>query len=132
MNECINSCRVGIAIVEDEKALIRIYEKVFARNGIVICFIAYDGMEAVKKYLECTPRPHAVIMDYRLPIMNGIEAMSEILKIDPEARVIFLSADVGVEREAMQAGAFVFLRKPASIKDIVDAVNRAIGTVPAR
>ncbi len=131
MNEGPGTCRVGIAIVEDEKALVRIYEKVFARNGIVVCFVAYDGLEAVKKYIRCMPRPHVIIMDYRLPVMNGIEATKEILKIDPESRVIFLSADANVEKEAMQSGAFVFLKKPASISLIVGAVERAARTVLA-
>lgn len=131
MNKCQDYCRVGIAIVEDEKALVQIYEKVFARKGIIVCFIAYDGLEAVKKYVMCMPRPHVIIMDYRLPVMNGIDATREILKVDPEARVIFLSADVSVEKEAMQSGAFVFLKKPASLSLILAAVERAARTVKA-
>ncbi|WP_424356970.1 response regulator [Methanocella sp. MCL-LM] len=131
MNECSPACRVGIAIVEDEKELVKVYEKAFSRKGIQICFIAYDGIEAVKKYIECTPRPHAILMDYRLPIMNGIDASREILKLDPEARIIFLSADVAVRDEAISAGAYAFLKKPASLKDIVDTVKKATGAIPA-
>lgn len=131
MIQCSPACRVGIAIVEDEKELVKVYQKAFSRKGIEICFIAYDGIEAIKKYIECTPRPHAILMDYRLPIMNGLEASREILKLDPEARIIFLSADVAVREEAMSAGAFAFLKKPASLKDIVDTVKRATGAIPA-
>ncbi|WP_148266455.1 response regulator [Methanocella arvoryzae] len=131
MIECSPACRVGIAIVEDEKELVKVYEKAFSRRKIEICFIAYDGLEAVKLYLSCTPRPHAVLMDYRLPIMNGLEATSEIKKIDPEAKVIFLSADVSVRDDAMKAGAFAFLKKPASLKEILDTVQKALGRIPA-
>ena len=127
MNDIEKSCRVGIAIVEDEKDLVKAYERLFAKKGIQICFVAYDGVEAVKKYLQCSPKPHVVIMDYRLPIMNGIEATKEILKIDSKARIIFLSADVNMKEEALQAGAFTFLKKPVSIKDIVGAVQTATG-----
>ena len=130
-HECPSACRVGIAIVEDEKELVKVYEKAFAKKGIEVCFVAYDGIEAVKKYLECTPKPHAVLMDYRMPIMNGIDATREILKIDSEAKIVFLSADIGVRDEAMLAGAFIFLKKPAGLKDIIDAVQKAIGKVPA-
>lgn len=128
MSEMKNVCRVGIAIVEDEKDLVKVYERLFARKGIQICFVAYDGIEAVKKYLACTPKPHAILMDYRLPIMNGIEATKEILKIDPDARIVFLSADAGVKDEAMQAGAYKFLLKPASLIDIIKAVTTAVET----
>lgn len=131
MTECNPMCTVGIAIVEDEKDLVKVYQRAFSRKGIKICFVAYDGLEAIKKYLECTPRPHAILMDYRLPIMNGIEATQEILKIDPDARIVFLSADIGVKDEAMKAGAFIFLKKPASLSVIIDAVGESMGMVPA-
>lgn len=131
MEECRPKCRVGIAIVEDEKELVKVYEKAFSRKGIEVCFVAYDGIEAIKKYLECAPRPHAILMDYRLPIMNGIEATTEILKIDPEAKIVFLSADINVRDEALNSGAFAFLKKPASLKDILDVVQKAMGRIPA-
>lgn len=120
-------CRVGIAIVEDEKDLVKTYERLFARKNIQVCFVAYDGIEAIKKFVACMPRPNVVIMDYRMPIMNGIEATKEILKIDPGAKIIFLSADIGVKEEAMQAGAFIFLNKPASLNDILNSVKLASG-----
>lgn len=131
MSECDERCNAGIAIVEDEKELVRVYQRIFARKGFFICYIAYDGPEAVKKYIECTPRPHVVIMDYRLPLMNGIDTMKEILKIDAEARFIFLSADYEVKDEAMKAGAFIFLKKPARIRDITNAVERGIRRAPS-
>ncbi len=121
------ACRVGIAVVEDEMDLVKIYTKAFAKRDIQICFVASDGLEAVKKYLECKPKPHTIIMDYRLPIMDGIDATKEILKVDSNAKIIFLSADVHVKEEAMRAGAFMFIKKPVSIKTITDAVESAMG-----
>lgn len=123
MSECKERCNVGIAIVEDEKELVKLYQRIFAQKGFVICFVAYDGLEAIKKYIECIPKPHVIIMDNRLPLMNGIDTTKEILKIDPDAKIIFLSADINVKNEAMKAGAFVFLKKPASIADITNAVE---------
>ena len=128
MTDCGNlACRVGIAVVEDEKDLVKIYTKAFAKRGIEICFVAFDGLEAVKKYVDCEPKPHTIIMDYRLPIMDGIDATREILRVDSDAKVIFLSADIQAKEEAMQAGAFMFIKKPVSIKTITDAVESAIG-----
>jgi two-component system chemotaxis response regulator CheY len=116
---------IGIAIVEDEKDLVDIYERVFARNKIYVCFVAYNGFEAIKKFIECIPKPRVVLMDHRLPGMTGIEVTREILKIDPDAKVIFLSADNDVKNEALRAGAVSFLKKPASIKEILKAINDA-------
>ncbi len=121
MNE--QSCSAGIAIVEDEKELVKVYLRLFARRGIDVCFVAYDGEEAIKKYLESMPKPHVLIMDYRLPTISGLDVAREILKVDPNARIIFLSADASVKDEALEAGARAFLVKPASIKAIDSAIE---------
>ena len=129
MNEACNvqGCRVGLAIVDDEKDLVKMFQMAFERRGILICFIAYDGEEAIKKFIECTPKPHVVLMDYRLPLMNGIEATKEILKIDPATKIVMLSADSNVKEKAIQAGAHTFLSKPASIDNIINAIENAFG-----
>lgn len=126
MEKC-NWC-AGIAIVEDEKDLVRLYERLFEKRGIPVSFVAYDGNEAILKFIACSPKPHIVIMDYRLPTMNGLEVTKRILEIDPDTKVIFLSADVSVKEEALKAGAFTFLAKPVSINKITEAVEKIIST----
>ena len=128
MTEC-KWC-VGIAIVDDEKDLVRVYERIFRKRGIPICFIAYDGNEAIVKFIACMPKPHIVIMDYRLPTLNGIEATKKILEIDPETKVIILSADVSIREEALRIGAFTFIAKPASLKFITNTIDGIIKTCP--
>ncbi len=120
----------GIAIVEDEKDLVRVYVRLLEKRGIPVCFIAYDGNEAILKFIASTPKPHIVIMDYRLPTMNGIEVTKRILEIDPDTKVIFLSADAGVKEEALRTGAFIFLVKPVSLNVITDAIDMIIKTCP--
>ena len=115
----------GIAIVDDERSLVDVYQKIFESRGIPICFVAYDGEEAVRLFAKHNPRPCVVLMDYRMPVVNGVEAMKRILKMDADAKVIFISADEGVREEAIEAGAAVFVQKPASLKEILEAVERA-------
>ena len=122
---------MGIAIVEDERALVDIYRRVFARRNIVVCFVAFDGREALQKFIECMPKPHVILMDHRLPGMSGIEVTREILKIDPAEKIIFLSADADVQGEALKAGAVAFIKKPASINTIVGAVQDAMADIAA-
>lgn len=118
----------GIAIVEDEKDLVRVYTRLFQKRGVPVCFVAYDGNEAILKFIACTPKPHIVIMDYRLPTMNGIDVTKRILEIDLDTKVIFLSADISVKEEALRAGAYTFLSKPVSIYTITNTVDKIIST----
>ncbi|BAI61228.1 putative response regulator [Methanocella paludicola SANAE] len=115
----------GIAIVDDDKDLVDMYGKILKKRGLTVCFVAHDGHEAINKFAECNPKPSVVIMDNRLPSMHGVEATRKILKIEPKTRVIFLSADIKVENDALDAGAFIFLKKPASIYDIIKAIKSA-------
>ena len=54
---------------------------------------------------------------------SGLEAMREILKINPKARVIFASADVGVEEDALNAGAVRFEKKPFPLKVLIENIE---------
>jgi two-component system chemotaxis response regulator CheY len=118
----------GLAIVEDEIDLVRVYIRLFEKRGIPVCFVAYEGSEAILKFIACTPKPHLILMDYRLPVMNGIEVTRRILEIDPDTKIIFLSADTSVKEEALKAGAFTFLAKPVSLNIIMNEVDTIIKT----
>ncbi|WP_231844932.1 response regulator [Methanocella arvoryzae] len=116
----------GIAIVDDEKVIIELYNIIFRMKGIPVTFIAYDGEEAVRKFRESSPRPQVMIMDYRMPIMDGVEAARTILSLEPDTKIIFVSADTGAREEAMKAGAAAFLEKPAGLKEIIDQVEKVM------
>ena len=65
-------------------------------------------------------------MDHRMPIMNGIDAMIEILHIDESVKIIFVSADTSIKEKTMNMGAKSFLTKPFSIQDIIGMVKQVI------
>lgn len=116
------------AIVDDEKDLIVVYQKALAKKGIPVCFVANDGLEAVKKFTGCDNKPSVVIMDYRLPVMNGIEATREMLKLEPETKIIFISGDISAQEDAIKAGAYHFLKKPTSIREITTVITQAMSS----
>jgi two-component system chemotaxis response regulator CheY len=116
----------GVAIVDDEAGLIRAYELLFKRRNIPIMFISQTGEEAVEKFRRASPRPKVILIDYRLPMMDGIAAMNEILSIEPDTRVIMISGDFSVQQECLDAGADVFFQKPTGIREITDTVNHLL------
>ncbi|MGA9141474.1 MAG: response regulator [Methanocella sp.] len=119
-------CTNGIAIVDDERELTRLYEDIFKTRCIPICFIAYNGQEAVDLFKNSRSRPSVIIMDHRMPVMTGIEATREIMAIDPGVKIIFISADEHTREESLKAGAVAFLRKPVSIREIVSCVESVL------
>ena len=114
---------VMVAIVEDEKELVAILKKYFYVKGIPISFVAYDGETAVKLFRAAAPKPDVILLDYRLPAKDGIAVAREMLAIEPRARIIFLSGDSRVEKEALAAGAALFLKKPSSLQAIINAID---------
>lgn len=88
---------------------------------------AANGVEAVEKYKEL--RPDLVTMDIVMPDMGGIDAVREIMKQDPNARILMCSAmgQQGLVVEAIQAGARDFVVKPFQPSRVLEAVQRLLG-----
>jgi len=84
---------------------------------------ASDGREAVRLAAEL--RPNIVVMDIAMPMLNGVDATSQILSHDPEIRVIILSmhSDESYILRALSAGAKGYLLKDSAEGDILPAVQ---------
>jgi len=87
---------------------------------------AANGEEAVRLYQEL--KPDIVTMDITMPVMNGIDAIKEIMKIDPNAKIIVCSAmgQKPMVIEALQAGAKDFLVKPFEPARVIQALKKAL------
>lgn len=112
-----------ILLCDDEKDLIYIYSKILAMEGHNVEF-AENGKEAIEKFENLPIQPDVIIMDYRMPVLDGLVAMKEILKINPEAKVLFVSAEKRVEKEAIEAGAIGFFTKPTSIRNLLAEIDK--------
>jgi DNA-binding NarL/FixJ family response regulator len=122
---------VRVVLVEDNQVFREGLELVLGlRSDIEIVGAAEDGSEAVE--LARALRPDVVLMDYRLPGMDGVEATGAVLEAYPGAAVIGLTASANLrEREAMtEAGAVDCLSKDGELDEIVAAIHRAAGRTP--
>ncbi len=115
-----------IFIIDDEAILHRLYKDVFAIKGHEVVADAYDGEEAVQKFKAMEPKPDVIILDHRMPNKDGLEAMREILGIETNARIVFISADANVREQAMKNGAVSFGLKPVTIRHMLDLVESAV------
>jgi two-component system chemotaxis response regulator CheY len=100
---------------------------ILTQAGFEVVGEAETGLEAVERFREL--RPDLVTMDIVMPDMGGIDAVREIVKIDPEARVLMCSAmgQQALVVEAIQAGAKDFVVKPFQPSRVLEAVTRVLG-----
>jgi DNA-binding NarL/FixJ family response regulator len=85
----------------------------------VICEAA-DGREAVQLVEEC--RPNVVLMDARMPVMDGLEATRLIKDRWPEVKVIVLTMYALHQADALAAGADAFLVKGCAAEELLEAI----------
>ena len=85
-----------------------------------------NGKDAVENYKNHSEKPNVIIMDHRMPVMNGIDAMKEILKINRDTKIIFASADTMMKEHSISMGATAFLSKPFKLEELIYLINKAI------
>ncbi len=88
---------------------------------------AKDGAEAVQTY--CLAHPEVVLMDFAMPVKNGLIALAEIRQFDPQAKVIMLTAldQQAIILRAMQSGAKDFLVKPYDSERVLKTLQKVLG-----
>lgn len=112
-------------LIVDDAAFMRLsLRTMLERNGFEVVGEAADGAEAINKYT--TLNPEIVTMDITMPKMDGVEALTEIKKRDPKAKVIIISA-LGQEswvKKAIILGAKGFIVKPYKEDHVIQALNK--------
>ena len=100
---------------------------ILTKNGYEVVGEAENGMKALEKYQEL--KPDLTTMDITMPEMDGISAVKEIKKVDPNAKIVMCSAmgQQAMVIEAIQAGARDFIVKPFQPDRVLEAVRKAVG-----
>jgi two-component system alkaline phosphatase synthesis response regulator PhoP len=118
-----------ILLVDDEKEILDLYSAELKRSGFDVV-TAGNGLDAIAEAKK--RRPDLIIMDMKMPVMDGVEALDKI-KHDPDlkdVRVVFLTAFSDPEfasiddKFAKEAGATSFLKKGTTLNEFVIEVKR--------
>lgn len=115
-----------IFIVDDELYIQTLYSDILERAGHEVVDRAFNGEEAVLKYELLAPPPDLTLMDHRMPIKNGMQAAKEILRMDPAAAVLVVSADQSIKDKALGSGIAGFIEKPFSMIVLLKTIDRIV------
>ena len=114
--------KVKVMVVDDSKVSRAMLERTLARTNFEVVATAKDAAEAIKLYAEYTPA--VVTMDMNLPDADGIECSKRIHAIDPEAKIVMISAmkDASLVAKGREVGISAFLQKPVSPNELLDTL----------
>ena len=116
---------VNLLIVDDDISMLETIGDVFQDRGYNVAMVE-DGRRAIKlvsrRYFD------VVLMDIRMPGINGLETYKEVKKIIPTATVIMMTGDSKEElvKKALEEGAYTVIYKPFNVKKVIKIVEEAL------
>ena len=120
------SVRNTVLVCDDAPFMRSLLSDILTGAGLQVVGEAQTGAEAVDKFRQL--RPDLVTMDILMPDMGGIDAVREIVKLEPRAKVLMCSAmgQQSLVLEAIRAGARDFVVKPFQPSRVLEAVQRVL------
>jgi FixJ family two-component response regulator len=122
----MSQARPTVFVVDDDPSVLRSLERMFQLEGYLVESFAHPRQLLERKGGQ---EPGCVVMDLRMPELNGLELQHELRRAGWSHPIIFISGhgDVPTAVQAMKAGAVDFLPKPFSTSELLAAVERALG-----
>jgi two-component system response regulator AtoC len=117
--------KIQVLIVEDDNNMRFVLDECLKRKEYQT-LLAADGEQAINLFkANC---PDLVILDFKIPKINGMEVLESIVKINPDIVVIMLTghATINLAVESMKKGAYDFLTKPFEVEELLRVVENAI------
>lgn len=115
-----------VLIVDDTAFMRKMLGDMLKKNGYEVIGEAANGVEAIEKYQELNP--DIVTMDITMPEKNGLEALADIIAINPNAVVIMCSAMGQQDKveQALTSGAKDFIIKPFKPDRVLEAFTKSV------
>ena len=113
----------SVIVVDDDNNIVKVFEQFLKLNNINVLGQCYDGKEAVTLYEKL--KPDVVLLDIMMPHYDGFYALEKIKEIDPDAKVIAVTADLTADTEKKLANLKVsgIIYKPYDMKDILKTIE---------
>ena len=114
-----------LLVVDDQLGVRRLLFEAFSEEGYEVA-LAASGLEAIARVKDRLP--NLILMDMKMPGMNGLEALQEIKKFYPQVLVIMMTAygELEIVAEAMKIGAREYIPKPFDLNDLRTLVKNVL------
>lgn len=112
-----------VMTVDDSIIIRKQIERILEGTNFVVVGSAFDGLDALAQFESL--RPQVVTMDLTMPRMDGLEAIKEMMKVDPRVRILVVSAmrDKRTAMQAIRLGGYGFLYKPFTKYQLTHALS---------
>ena len=113
-------------LIIDDSALSRRMIRTILEDGGHTVMEAVDGLSGIERF--SIDKPHMATLDLTMPEMTGFDVLDKLLKVDPEAKVVVVSADIQQSSREMvkAAGAKGFINKPFVADDVLQTVGQVL------
>ncbi|MBP2633948.1 MAG: response regulator receiver protein [Firmicutes bacterium] len=117
--------KTKVLVVDDQPGIRRLLLEVFTDEGYEVS-VATNGNEALEKATEI--KPAVILMDMKMPGMDGIDALKELKELGLAERVIMMTAygELELVTKAKELGAFAYVTKPFDIIKLCEMVSSYI------
>lgn len=117
-----------IMIAEDSEQIRMLLRDILEIENHQLVAEASDGVEAIEKFMMTMP--DLVLLDLAMPKKDGMSVLREIMKINPNAKVILITASGNLKsiQECIQAGASTYILKPFKIDELASTINHTLST----
>ena len=115
-----------ILVVDDQRPMLAILSEHFkTKYAVETAINTGEALAIVRR-----GRPDLVLLDITMPGRSGLQALREILKMDPSISVVMVtgSLNADIEAEAMQSGAVAYMRKPFDLRDLDRVVTEILAS----
>lgn len=118
----------SVLLVDDEAAFLDAMARRLGKRGLTVA-TAQSGQQALDELADGGPsKVDVVILDVKMPGMDGLEALARMKRLYPNVEVIMLTGHATVENaiEGMKGGAFDYLMKPCDLELLLAKVGEAV------
>lgn len=112
----------SVIVIDDDKDIVRLFSEFLDESGIDVIGIGYDGKTAVKLYTQ--KKPDVVLVDIMMPNGSGFYAIKKIKEINPDAKIIAVTADMSsLTEEKLSKLGIPRIYKPFKMDNVLNIIN---------